>query len=139
VVKRMIRAYPMKDITLCSLIHENPDYKKMALDDVLAIIIIHQMFQEEANFVKNLSKGISSSRKQDITLKACKKSKRKQVIEESSSEEEDESSKYDVDEMTLFIRRFKKFMTKEKFFRGDKKEKVRTLHRQLSICEKRRR
>jgi hypothetical protein len=99
VVKRMIRAYPMKDITLCSLIHENLDYKKMIPDDVLAIIINYQKFQEEANFVKNLSKGIPSARKQDITLKASKKSKRKQVIEESSSEEEDETSEYDANVM----------------------------------------
>jgi hypothetical protein len=49
--------------------------------------------------VKNLSKGIPSARKQDITLKASKKSKRKQVIEESSSEEEDEISEYDANVM----------------------------------------
>jgi hypothetical protein len=63
--------------------------------------------------------------KQDIAFKATKKSKSKKVIEESSSEEEgddsnDENTKYDPEEMALFIRRFSKLMSKQKFF----KEKV---------------
>jgi hypothetical protein len=62
--------------------------------------------------VKNLSKGITSSRKQDIAFKANKKGKSKKVVEESSSEEEDndddKSTEYDSDEMALFIRRFSK-------------------------------
>jgi hypothetical protein len=40
----MIRAYVVKDMTLCSLIHENPDYKKMKPDDLLGRIVNHQMF-----------------------------------------------------------------------------------------------
>jgi hypothetical protein len=70
------------------------------------------MLVEKANHVKNLSKGITSSRKQDSAFKASKKSKHKNVMEEISSEEEedgdsdDESTEYDPDEMALFIRRF---------------------------------
>jgi hypothetical protein len=82
------------------------------------------MFVEEATHVKNLSKGITSSRKQDIAFKASKKRKNKKVVEESSSEEEeddddndDESTGYDPDEMALFIRRFSKMMKKQKFFK----------------------
>jgi hypothetical protein len=105
----------------------------MTSDDVLGKIINHEMLAEEAQHVKNLSKGIISSKKQDIAFKATKKSKRKskKVVEEISSEEElddsdDESTQYDPKEMTLFIRRFSKLMGKQKFFKGDKKEKFRS-------------
>jgi hypothetical protein len=61
----------------------------MTLDDVLGKIINHEMLVEEAQHVKNLSKGIISSRKQGIAFKATmnSKSKSKKVVEESSSEE----------------------------------------------------
>jgi hypothetical protein len=59
------------------------------------------------------------------------KSKGKKVVEESSSEEEvddsdDESTQYDPKEIALFIQRFSKLMGKQKFFKGDKKEKFRS-------------
>jgi hypothetical protein len=52
------------------------------------------------------------------------------VVEESSSKEEeeyvdDESIDYDLDQMSLFIRRFSKMMSRQKFFNGDK-DKLRT-------------
>jgi hypothetical protein len=83
---------------------------------VLGRIMDHQMFQEEGNYIKNLYKSVSSSKRQDIALKASTKSGSKKEIQESSSEEvdnENESSEYDVDDMALFIKRFKKFMKKE--------------------------
>jgi hypothetical protein len=104
----------------------------MTPDDVLDKIINHEMLVEKAQHAKNLSKGIISSRKQDIAFKASKKSKSKKVVEENSSEEDEdddsnnESNGYDPDEMALFIRRFPKMMSKQKFFKGDKKDKFRT-------------
>jgi hypothetical protein len=116
----------------------------MTPNDVLGRIINHEMLIEEANHAKNLSKCISSLRKQDIAFKSSKKSKRKKVVKESSSEEENdddddddggggggggcggESTEYDPNEMDLFIRRFSKMMSKQKFFKGDKKDKLRT-------------
>jgi hypothetical protein len=99
-------------------------FKKMTLDDVLGKIINHEMLVEEAQHVKNLSKSIISSRKQDIAFKASKKSKIKKVVEESSSEEEgdDESTGYDPEEMALFIRIFSKMMGKQTFFKGENKD-----------------
>jgi hypothetical protein len=47
----------------------------------------HDMYIEEANHVKNLPKGITTLRKQEIAFKANKKSKNKQEIVESSSKE----------------------------------------------------
>jgi hypothetical protein len=75
----------------------------MTLDDVLGKIINHEILVEEAQHVKNLSKGIISLKKQDIAFKATKKSKSKKIVEESSSEEEvddsdDESTEYDPEE-----------------------------------------
>jgi hypothetical protein len=98
VIDRMLRAYTVKDTTVISLIQQDPTFKKMSPDDVLGKIINHEMLVEEANHVKNLSKGITSSKKQNIALKASKKSKKKQIVIESSSEkEEDEEKEYDKD------------------------------------------
>jgi hypothetical protein len=75
VIDRMLRAYAIKDTIVISLIQQDPTFKKMTSDDVLGKIINHEMLVEEAQQVKNLSKGIISSRKQDIAFKATKKSK----------------------------------------------------------------
>jgi hypothetical protein len=103
----------------------------MTSDDDLGKIINHEMLVEEVNHVKNLSKGITSSRKYDIAFKASKKGKSKKVVEESSSEEEDDdddkNTKYDPDEMSLFIRIFSKMMSKQKFFKGGNKDKLKTM------------
>jgi hypothetical protein len=118
-IQRMLRAYSIKDIMVTSLIQQDPSFKRMTLDDVLGRIINQEMLIEEANHVKNLSKGITSSRKQDIAFKASRKGKSKRVVEESSSEkeEDEESNEYDPEEMALFIRRFSKTMNKQKCFK----------------------
>jgi hypothetical protein len=59
----MLRGYAVKDTTTICLIQQDPTFKKMSLDDILGKIINHEMLVEEANHVKNLSKGITSSRK----------------------------------------------------------------------------
>jgi hypothetical protein len=97
------------------LIQQDPTFKRMTSDDILGRIINHEMLIEEVKHVKNLSKGITSSIKHDIAFKDSKKGKSKKVVEEISNEEEgddDESTEYDPDEMTLFIRRFSKVMSK---------------------------
>jgi hypothetical protein len=86
---------------------------------------------EEAKYVKNLSKGIVSTKKDIIALKASKKSKKKQLLVESSSEEEqDENDKdeeeYDEEGMALFIKKFNKYISKRRQFKGDMKEKTRS-------------
>jgi hypothetical protein len=105
----------------------------MSSDDVLGRIMNHEMYIEVANHVKNLSKGISTTRKQEIAFKANKKSKNKQVILESLSEEEDDeeeeeeedSFECDAKDMALFMKKFKMYM-KKKFSKGDKKFKSTT-------------
>jgi hypothetical protein len=62
-IDRMLRAYAIKDTTMISLIQQDHTFKKMSPDDVLDKIINHEMLVEEAQHVKNLSKGIISSRK----------------------------------------------------------------------------
>jgi hypothetical protein len=57
---------------------------------VLERIINYEMYIEDANHIRNLYKGISTSKKQDIALKASNKSKKKQIMIESPSEEEEE-------------------------------------------------
>jgi hypothetical protein len=126
----MLRGYAVKDTKIISLIQQDLTFKKMSPDDILSKIINHEMLVEESNHVKNLSKGITSSRKQDIALKASKKSKKKQIVIESSSEEEeddeDEEKEYDEDEMALFIKKFNKYISKRRSFKEDRKENTRS-------------
>jgi hypothetical protein len=69
-IKRLMRAYTPMNYNVVALIHQDPTYKRMTFDDVLGRIINHEMYIEEANQIKNLYKGITTSKKQDIALKA---------------------------------------------------------------------
>jgi hypothetical protein len=87
------------------------------------------MYIEDANHIRNLYKGITTTKKQDIALKTSK-SKKKQIVIESSSEEEeeddDEEKEYDEDEMALFIKKFNKYISKRRPLKGDGKGKTRS-------------
>jgi hypothetical protein len=119
--KRLMRAYTPMNYNMVVLICQDPTYKRKTSDDMLERIINHEMYIEEANHIKNLYKGVTTTKKQDISLKASNKSKKKQIMIESSSEEEeeeDEEKEYDEDEMTLFIKKFNKFISKRRPFKG---------------------
>jgi hypothetical protein len=132
--KRLLRAYTIRDTTLVLIIRGCPILRRMSPEDVLARIINHELLLEEARYVKNLSKGIVSTKKDNIALKASKKTKKKPILVESSSEkeqdeddeDEDEEKEYDQEEMNLFIKKFNKYMSKRRPFKGDKKEKTRS-------------
>jgi hypothetical protein len=129
--EHMMRAYTPMNYIVVALIRQDPTYKRMSSDDVLGRIMNHEMYIEEVNHVKNLSKCITTTRKQEITFKANKKSKNKQVVVESSSEEEEgeeeeDNSEFDVEDMALFMKKFKKYMKKKKLSKGDKKFKSAT-------------
>jgi hypothetical protein len=124
--EHVMRAYTPMNYNVVALIHQDPTYKRMSFDNVLGRIMNHEMYIEEVNRVKNLSKGITITKKQEIAFKANKKSKNKQVAIDSSSEEEEEvedSSKCDDEDMALFKKKFKKYIKKKKFSKGDKKFK----------------
>jgi hypothetical protein len=53
---------------VAALIRQDPTYKRMSSDDVLGRIMNHEMYIEEANRGKNLSKGITTTRKQEIAF-----------------------------------------------------------------------
>jgi hypothetical protein len=88
-MERLMMAYTLMNYNVVALIRQDPAYKKMASDDVLGRIMNHEINIQEANNIKNLYKGVSTSKKQGIALKA-KKSKKKKVLIESPSEEEEE-------------------------------------------------
>jgi hypothetical protein len=104
----------------------------MTSDDVLGRIMNHEMNIQEANNIKNLYKGVSTSKKQDIALKANKSKKKKVLIkspseeEEEEEEEEDNEREYDEDEVALFIKKFSKFNKKKRPYKGERKEKSRS-------------
>jgi hypothetical protein len=130
--ERLMRAYTPMNYNVVALIYQDPAYKRMTSDDVLGRIINNEMHIEEANHIKNLYMGISTSKKEDIALKASNKSKKKKIVIESPSEEEEEEEddsdekEYDEEEMALFIKKFNKFISKRRSFKGDRKEKPRS-------------
>jgi hypothetical protein len=83
---RLMMAYTPMNYNVVALIHQALAYKKMSSDDVLRRIMNHKMNIQVANNIKNLCKGISISKKQDIALKANKSDKKKVLIESPSEE-----------------------------------------------------
>jgi hypothetical protein len=75
--KHLMRACTPMNYNMVVLICQDPTYKRMTSDDVLGRIINHKMYIEEVNHIKNLYKGVSTTKKQEIALKASKKSKNK--------------------------------------------------------------
>jgi hypothetical protein len=75
--EHMMRAYTPLNYNVVALIRQDPAYKRMSSDDVLGRIMNHEMYIEEANHVKNISKCITTPRKQKIVFKGNKKSKNK--------------------------------------------------------------
>jgi hypothetical protein len=131
--KRLMMTYTPINYNIVALIHQNPTYKKMSSDNVLGRTTNHEINIQEANNIKNLYKGVSTSKKQDIALKRNKNNKKKVLIETPSEEkekeeeeEEDNKRGYDEDEVTLFIKKFNKFTKKRMPYKGERKEKPRS-------------
>jgi hypothetical protein len=61
--EHMMRAYTPMNHNVVVLIRQVPAYKRMSSDDVLGRIMNHEMYIEEYNHVKNLSNGITTTRK----------------------------------------------------------------------------
>jgi hypothetical protein len=55
--------YTPMNYNVVALIHQDTTYKRMTSDDVLGRIINHGIYIEEANHIKNLYKGVSTSNK----------------------------------------------------------------------------
>jgi hypothetical protein len=128
-IERLMRTYTPLNYNLVALVHQDSTYKKMTSDDVLGKIINYEMYIKEANHIKNFYKDVSTSKKQDIALKASNKSKKKKIMIESLSEEDDDDDdlkEYDEEDMTLFIKKFNKFISKRRPFKRDRKEKSRS-------------
>jgi hypothetical protein len=116
------------ELQCCGLDPSRPHIQEDVIDDVLGRIMNHEMNIQETNNIKNLYKGVSSSEKQDIALKANKNKKKKVLIESPSEEEEEEEDEreYDEGKVALFIKRFNKFLKKRRPYKGDTREKPRS-------------
>jgi hypothetical protein len=124
--KRLMMTYTLMNYNVMTLIRQDPAYRKMSSDDVLERIMNHEMNIQEANNIKNLYKGVSTFKKQDIALKANKSKKKKVLIKNPSEEEEEDKREYDEDEVALFIKKFNKFIKKRRPYKGDRREKSRS-------------
>jgi hypothetical protein len=125
-MKRLMMTYTLVNYNIMTLIRQDPAYRKMSSDDVLERIMNHEMNIQEANNIKNLYKGVSIFKKQDIALKANKSKKKKVLIKNPSEEEEEDKREYDEDEVALFIKKFNKFIKKRRPYKGDRREKSRS-------------
>jgi hypothetical protein len=133
-MERLIMAYTPMNYNVVALIHQDPAYRKMTSDDVLGRIMNHVMNIQEANNIKNLYKGVSTSKKHDIALKANKSKKKKVLIESPSEEEEEEHEEeeednereYDENKVALFIKKFNKLIKKIRPYKEERKEKPRS-------------
>jgi hypothetical protein len=130
-MKRLMMTYTPMNYNVVALIHQDPAYKKMSSDDVLGRTVNHKMNIQEANNIKNLYNGISTSKKQDIALKANKSKKKKVLIVTPSEEEEEEDDeKEDIereyDAVALFIKKFNKFIKRRMSYKEERKEKSRS-------------
>jgi uncharacterized protein (UPF0297 family) len=56
-----MKAYTPMNNNVVALIHQDPAYKRMSSDDVFVRIMNHEIYIEEVNYIKNLSKGITST------------------------------------------------------------------------------
>jgi hypothetical protein len=83
----LMTAYTPMNYNVVALIRQDPAYKRMTSDNMLERIINREMYIEDVNQIKNLYKGVTTTKKQEITLKASKKNKNKKVVVESSREE----------------------------------------------------
>jgi hypothetical protein len=61
--ERFMRAYTLMNYNVVALIHQDPTYKRMASDDALGRIINYEMYIEETNHIKNLYKGVTTTKK----------------------------------------------------------------------------
>jgi hypothetical protein len=61
--ERLMMAYTPMNFNVVALSRQDPAYKKMTSDDILGRIMNHEMNIQEANNIKNLYKGVSSSKK----------------------------------------------------------------------------
>jgi hypothetical protein len=61
--ERLMMTYTSMNYNVVALIHQDPAYKKMTPNDVLERIMNHKMNIQEANNIKNLYKGVSTSKK----------------------------------------------------------------------------
>jgi hypothetical protein len=61
-MKRLMMTYTLMNYNVVVLICQDPAYK-MSSDDVLGRIMNHEINIQEANNIKNLYKGVSTSKK----------------------------------------------------------------------------
>jgi hypothetical protein len=62
-MERLMMVYTLMNYNIVTLICQDPAYKKMSFDDVIGSIMNHKMNIQKANNIKNLYKGVSTSKK----------------------------------------------------------------------------
>jgi hypothetical protein len=84
VLRLMLRSFTSHSATLVTLIHENPRYKKMSLEEVLGKFLSHEMMVKDSKHINDLAQGnVSSIEPQVIDIKATNKKEECPNMEET--------------------------------------------------------
>jgi hypothetical protein len=75
--ERLMMAYTPMNYNAVALIRQDSTYKNMSSDDVLERIMNHKINIQEVNNIKNLYKGVSTSRNKILLSKETKARRRK--------------------------------------------------------------
>jgi hypothetical protein len=78
--ERLMMAYTPMNYNVVALIRQDSTYKRMTSDDVLRKIINHEMYIKKVNHIKNLYKGVTTTKKHDIALMASNKRVRRSKL-----------------------------------------------------------
>jgi hypothetical protein len=106
VVKLMPWAFMVRNVTLVTLIHENPMYKKLTLEEVLGKFLSHEMMKKDSKYIKNIAQGNTSTEPYTIALKTTNDKNE----EDPSKKEQIEGLGFDEEDITLFNKSFIQIM-----------------------------
>jgi hypothetical protein len=119
VVRLMLRSFTVIDPHLVNLIHENPRYTKMTLEEILGKFVSGRMMVKEARYVDDALNGpLPVYKPQSVALKAT--SSREAL---PSKVAQVEAAGLNKDEMALIIKRFKTALKGRKVYPNKNKTK----------------
>jgi hypothetical protein len=106
-VKVILRSLVFHNPTQVQLIHGDPRYKQMSLEEVIGKFVSFELMIKDSKHIVNLEQGATSTPEvQPVAFKETKEEKR----ESTSSRLPINASKLDNEEMALIIKSFRQFL-----------------------------
>ncbi|XP_072146573.1 uncharacterized protein [Setaria viridis] len=134
VVDKILSAYMARDVQLPTLLREKRGFKKFTLMDVIGRIDEHLITIKESKLSQEMSKIHEQLEKNNGNKNKEKKpSSSSKVTTKDDSDDSSDSESMNEEEMTLFMRKFKKVMNKSGFF-DKNKDKSKIKKKSKSPC-----